>query len=83
MPGAHVQDGTAREPVFEVRGLHKVYLMGQVEVHAPRGVDLDLAETELVVLVGRSGSGTSTLLHIIGDLADRVTDGTRVRARPS
>jgi putative ABC transport system ATP-binding protein len=55
-------------PVFEARGLCKVYRMGEVEVHALRGVDLDLLRGELVVLLGPSGSGKSTLLNILGGL---------------
>jgi putative ABC transport system ATP-binding protein len=55
-------------PVFEARGLCKVYRMGEVEVHALRDVDLDLFEGELVVLLGPSGSGKSTLLNILGGL---------------
>ena len=55
-------------PVFQVRGLTKVYRMGQVEVPALRGVDLDLDARELVVLLGPSGSGKSTLLNILGGL---------------
>jgi putative ABC transport system ATP-binding protein len=55
-------------PVFLIRGVTKVYHMGEVDVHALRGVDLDLAESELVVLLGPSGSGKSTLLNIIGGL---------------
>jgi len=54
--------------VFSARGITKVYHMGQVEVHALRGVDLDLYEGELVVLLGPSGSGKSTLLNILGGL---------------
>jgi putative ABC transport system ATP-binding protein len=54
--------------VFEARGLTKVYHMGEVDVHALRGVDLDLREGELVVLLGPSGSGKSTLLNILGGL---------------
>ena len=46
-----------REAVFEARGLTKVYRTGEVEVHALRGVDLDLFSGELVVLLGASGSG--------------------------
>ncbi len=53
---------------FRVRGLTKVYQTGEVEVHALRGVDLDLNERELVVLLGPSGSGKSTLLNILGGL---------------
>ena len=54
--------------VFEARSLTKVYHMGEVDVHALRGVDLDLREGELVVLLGPSGSGKSTLLNILGGL---------------
>ena len=61
--------------VFETRGLTKVYDMGETQVHALRGVDLDLNAGELVVLLGPSGSGKSTLLNIIGGL-DTATDGT-------
>jgi putative ABC transport system ATP-binding protein len=58
----------AREPVFQVRGVSKTYRMGEVEVHALRGVELDLYAAELVVLLGASGSGKSTLLNILGGL---------------
>jgi putative ABC transport system ATP-binding protein len=58
----------AREPVFHVRGVSKTYRMGEVEVHALRGVELDLYAGELVVLLGASGSGKSTLLNILGGL---------------
>src|SRR5213082_3106071 len=57
-----------RETVFEARGLTKVYHMGEVDVHALKGVDLDLSEEEFVVLLGPSGSGKSTLLNILGGL---------------
>ncbi len=63
------------ETVFRVRGLTKVYHMGEVDVHALRGVDLDLLSGELMVLLGPSGSGKSTLLNILGGL-DTPTDGT-------
>ena len=63
------------EPVFEARGLTKVYRTGEVEVQALRGVDMDLYPGELVVLLGPSGSGKSTLLNILGGL-DRATSGT-------
>jgi putative ABC transport system ATP-binding protein len=69
--------GLAASPVavFHARGITKVYSMGEVEVHALRGVDVDLFEGEFVVLLGPSGSGKSTLLNILGGL-DVPTAGT-------
>jgi putative ABC transport system ATP-binding protein len=63
--------------VFEARGIAKMYPMGDVEVHALRGVDLSLYESEFIVLLGPSGSGKSTLLNILGGL-DIPTSGTVV-----
>ena len=63
-----------QSPVFTARGLEKTYLMGEVTVHALRGVDLEIYEGEFVVLLGPSGSGKSTLLNILGGL-DTATSG--------
>jgi putative ABC transport system ATP-binding protein len=57
-----------RERVFSARGLTKIYHAGTQEIHALRGLDLDLDSGELVVLLGPSGSGKSTLLNILGGL---------------
>jgi len=61
--------------VFKARGLTKVYPMGEVQVEALRGVDVDLFQGEFVVLLGASGSGKSTLVNILGGL-DVPTAGT-------
>jgi putative ABC transport system ATP-binding protein len=58
----------AREPSFHAHEITKVYRMGEVEVHALRGVTLDLYQGEFLVLLGPSGSGKSTLLNILGGL---------------
>jgi len=64
----------SRPKVFELHGLTKVYHMGEVDVHALRGVDLDVPEGDLTVLLGPSGSGKSTLVNILGGL-DSPTEG--------
>ncbi len=61
-------DNNKRNAVFRVHDISKVYQMGDVAVHALRGLDLDLYAGELVVLLGASGSGKSTLLNILGGL---------------
>ena len=65
----------ANHPVFSARDLSKTYDMGEVQVQALRGVDLELFASEFVVLLGPSGSGKSTLLNILGGL-DVPTSGT-------
>jgi putative ABC transport system ATP-binding protein len=64
-----------RTTVFRIRGVTKRYQMGEVQVHALRGVDLDVRSGQFTVLLGPSGSGKSTLLNILGGL-DSPTDGS-------
>lgn len=70
-PAASAETGLA----FAIRGLTKVYQTGAGQVHALRGVDLDIRRGEILVLLGPSGSGKSTLLNILGGL-DRASEGS-------
>jgi len=64
-------------PVFTARALTKIYRMGEAEVHALRGVDLEIRAGEFIVLLGPSGSGKSTLLNILGGLDTPTTGDVR------
>ena len=66
---------TDGQPIISIRGLRKTYHAGEVDVHALRGVDLDVQPAEFVSIVGPSGSGKSTLLGIIAGL-DNPTTGS-------
>ena len=66
---------TETRSAFRARGVTKIYRTGEVEVHALRGIDLDLYEGEVIALLGPSGSGKSTFLNILGGL-DHPTAGT-------
>jgi putative ABC transport system ATP-binding protein len=72
--GENPRQGQSKNAVLEGTALTKVYRMGEVNVHALRGVDVALYEGELMVLLGASGSGKSTLLNILGGL-DVPTEG--------
>src|SRR5262245_50647545 len=61
--------------VIQIRGMERVYEMGEEKVHALAGVDLDIAENEYVAIMGPSGSGKSTLMNLIGCL-DTPTSGS-------
>ena len=63
------------KPVIEIRGMTRVYDLGDVKVHALRGIDLAVNGGEFLAIMGASGSGKSTLLNMVGCL-DRPTGGT-------
>jgi putative ABC transport system ATP-binding protein len=70
--------------IISVHNLRKVYHSGEVDVHALRGVNLEVARGEFVSVIGPSGSGKSTLCHILGGLAaptegDVIVDGQNIR----
>ncbi len=62
-------------PLIELAGVEKVYRTGKVEFPALRGVDLAIADGEMVAIVGPSGSGKSTIMNMITGI-DRPTAGT-------
>ena len=74
-------DNVVAKNVIKVRGLHKTFHTGDVDVPALRGADLDVSRGEFLAVIGPSGSGKSTLFHILGGLAaptsgSVVIDGT-------
>ena len=77
------EDGSMGDPIISVRSLVKTYHMGDVEVHALRGVNLAIHRGDFVAILGKSGSGKSTFMNIIGCLdiptkGEYLLDGTDV-----
>lgn len=68
------EEASSPRPLIRLRGLWKIYTMGEMHVHALRGVDFDLWDGEFVAIMGASGSGKSTFMNVLGCL-DRPTSG--------
>ena len=80
VPLVSSQGGTMQENVLiDVRNVKKVYHVGTVDIHALRGVDLQIAPGDICSIIGRSGSGKSTLLNVLAGL-EHVTAGEIVIA---
>ncbi|HEX8463060.1 MAG TPA: ABC transporter ATP-binding protein [Abditibacterium sp.] len=69
------EDYRASEHIVRVRGVKRVYKVGDVLVHALRGIDLDIRRGEFMAIMGPSGSGKSTLFNMVGGL-DKPSSGT-------
>jgi putative ABC transport system ATP-binding protein len=67
--------------IIEIRGLTKTYEVGDVPVHALRGVDLEVQQGEFVAIVGASGSGKSTLFHVLGGLTPATSGQVKIKGR--
>jgi putative ABC transport system ATP-binding protein len=77
LAGRSVLSQPLARPVIELDHIHKTYTMGEMEVHALRGISLTIREGEFVAIMGTSGSGKSTTMNIIGCL-DRPTKGSYI-----
>jgi putative ABC transport system ATP-binding protein len=67
--------------IIQIIGLTKTYQVGDVRVHALRGVNLEVGKGEFVAIIGASGSGKSTLFHVLGGLTPATSGTVRINGR--
>ena len=67
--------------IIQIIGLTKTYQVGDVPVHALRGVNLEVGKGEFVAIIGASGSGKSTLFHVLGGLTPATSGTVRINGR--
>src|SRR5882757_2895601 len=76
-----VEQAIIESTIIEMNGLTKTYQVGDVPVHALRGVNLEVRKREFVAIIGASGSGKSTLFHVLGGLTPATSGAVRINGR--
>ena len=76
------ESGRANGALISLKGVHKHYSTGELDVHALRGIDLTIGRGEFVAIMGPSGSGKTTLLEIMGCLSHPTSGAYRLNDRP-
>ena len=70
------------DPVIRVKGLYKIYRVGETKVYALNGVDFEVYRGQFIAIVGASGSGKSTLLNMLAGLGEAHEGADRDRRPP-